>query len=242
MSDDWFSHKLYPYGDGNTEDRCHPEEAQALKDYLHHRKASIEAARATTHPISVAVNPKDDFHRLWGPLIDAFMELPREHTEPLIALLQATKDLPDPEVIAKNSGRHDDSFWEESQGFGNLWSDVVAVSVDMYPTYLWRSIVEPTKGERRDILRVDHARRAEVEARLVTVGLAGIRIDWGYEAVVDALESSNATLDFEIPVMAEWLVICGKQLWGGARMNKKSWGLKARDRDPLKDLWRKNDD
>lgn len=230
MSDAWFTSKIAPNGDTNdNKGGCDPEEAHALKAYLRQETTPIEAAQAITRPIRRTADPEDELHHLWGLVYDAFIELPHVHIASLIALMQAIETLPNPAVIPNDSGHPDDRFWKESPGFGNLWAD-------MYPTYCWRGIVGGTKGERRNELRIDHVRRAEVEAKLVDAGLAGITIHWGYEVVADALESTNAIFDFEIPAAIEWLVVCGKRFKEGARRRKQSWGLRKRSREPLRDL------
>lgn len=236
MSDVWFASKIAPNGDTNdNEGGCDPEEAQALKLYLRHKTTPTDAARAITRPINAAADPKKELHHLWGLMYDAFLELPQEHIPPLIALMQAIEDLPNPGTLP-NSGNHpNDKFWKGSPDFGHLWAD-------MSPSYCWRGIVDGSAGMRRDQLRADHVRRAEVEAKLVDAGLAGITIHWGYEVVADALESSNAIFDFEVPAAAEWLVVCGRRFQEGARMREQTWGLKKGDDKPLRDLWGSEDE
>lgn len=55
-----------------------------------------------------------------------------------------------------------------------------------------------------------------MEARLVHAGLAGVPLDWGYEVVADALERSDAVLDFEVPAAARWVVRCAGLFKRGA--------------------------
>ena len=84
---------------------------------------------------------------------------------------------------------------------------------------------EEASGPKRDALRDEHTRRAEVEARLVMAGLAGIPIDWGYEVIESAL-GTDSLLDFEVPAAAEWLAICGKRFRQGAEEGEKTYALK----------------
>ncbi|KAF1922810.1 uncharacterized protein M421DRAFT_426551 [Didymella exigua CBS 183.55] len=235
MSDAWFSSKIAPNGDTNdNEGGCDQQEAQALKTYLHHETTPTEAAQAITRPINVAADPKSELHHLWGLMYDAFLELPREHVAFLTTLMQAIEDLPNPEGIPNGSGHPDDKFWKESPGFGNLWADV-------NPSYCWRGIADGSVGKRRDEIRNNHVRRAEVEAKLADAGLAGVTIHWGYEVVADALESSNAILDFEVPAAVEWLVVCGEMFRDGARRMEQSRGLRG-GCEPPRDLWEAEDD
>jgi hypothetical protein len=66
-------------------------------------------------------------------------------------------------------------------------------------------------ADERNALRKEHVSKAEIEARLVIAGLGGFPLEWGYDVVARALDSSNAELDFDIPAAAEWLVICGQR-------------------------------
>jgi hypothetical protein len=219
MSDEWFAFQLAP--DGDVEDGCHPEEAQALKDYLRHKTTAAEAARAITHPIVTSNNPEEDLDRLWAFLMRALVELPKHHIEPLLVLLKAIEELPSPDFTAVDEdSRPVEKLWKELPGFGHMWFDA-------YQSGCWRTTATESKGPERETLRNEHVRIAEIEARLVKAGVAGIPIDWGYETVADGLESSNALLDFEVPVAAEWLVRCGQRFREGARKGEQSWGLRT---------------
>ncbi|KAF3045781.1 hypothetical protein E8E11_005885 [Didymella keratinophila] len=206
MSDPWFASKIALNSDTNdNEGGCDPREARALKAYLRHKTTASEAARAMTRPVSNAANPKGELHHLWGLFQDAFIELPQSNVVPLIALMQAIEDLSNPVVVPNESGHPDDGFWKKSPGFANLWAD-------MYPRYCFRANVDGSAGELREVMRTDHTRQAHIEAQLVYAGLAGLTIHWGYEIVADALESSDAIIDFEVLAAVEWLVTSGTSL------------------------------
>lgn len=234
MSDSWFASKIAPSGDTNdNEGGCDPKEARALKAYLHHKTTASEAARAITRPVSNAAKPADELHRLWGLIQEAFMELLHEHTTPLIALMQAIEDLPNPVAIPNESRHPDDGFWKESPGFANLWSD-------MYPRYCFRANVDGSAGELREAMKIDHTRQAHIEAQLFHADLAGLTIHWGYEVVADALETSDAIFDFEVPAAVQWIVVCGKRFLEGARKKELSRALQRRGKT-LRDLWKVDD-
>lgn len=238
MSDAWFSYKLAP--DGDVEDGCHPEEAQAMKYYLRQRMTAAEAARAITNPIITADNPREDLARLWGFLMDSFVELPIAHTEPLLKLAKAVESLPEPDFAAVDEEKWpSEKLWRGLNGFGHLWAD-------SYQSGCWKDTATASCGPERDALRDTHVRKAEVEARFVMAGLGDITIDWGYEVVADALESSAALLDFEVPAAARWLVICGHRFRQGAEDGEKSWALKSRitksSRACSPNLWKASSD
>ncbi|KAI8274355.1 hypothetical protein K4K56_001824 [Colletotrichum sp. SAR 10_98] len=232
MSDDWFSSKLAP--DGSVEDGCHPQEAQAMKDYLHQKTTAADAARAITHPVVTADNPGEDLVRLWVFLMDSLVELPAQHIESLVELLKAIENQSEPDFTSLGeSKRPPEKLWKGLPGFGNLWAD-------SYQSGSWRKAAVAAKGSERDALRDTHVRKAEIEARLVAAGIGAIPIDWGYEVVADALESSNALLDFEVPAAVKWLAICGQRIRKGAEEAEESWALKphvtASTNTPSRDL------
>lgn len=234
MSDDWFTDKLAP--DGDVEDGCHPDEAQALKDYLRHQATAVEAAQAITRPFVTASNPREDVVRLWSILMDALVELPSEHTDRLIALVSAVENLPEPDFSAvEESKRPTEKLWKGLPGFGHLWADC-------YQSSSWRATIADLEGEQGKALLDERIKTAGVEARLVASGLAGIEIDWAYEVVADALESSNALIECEVPAAAEWLVCCGPRLRQGAARDETSWALKPRESKAActssRDLWK----
>ncbi|KAF6832196.1 hypothetical protein CPLU01_06295 [Colletotrichum plurivorum] len=235
MSDEWFTSKLFPYGNGNTEDGCHASEAQALKDYLRKKTTAAEAARAITLQMTLEDEPEESLHRLWGLLQDALVELPAEHIEPMIELLKAIEELPEPDFSGIDEIKlPSKKLWKELPGFVNLWCDCFQSSV-------WRDEAAAAKGAERDALRLEHVRKAEIEARMAAAGIADIPIDWGYEVVGEALESSNALLDFEVPAAEKWFDFCGQHLFRGAEVGLESWGLKAHITSyrnaALRDLW-----
>jgi hypothetical protein len=225
--DAWFSQKLAP--DGDIEDGCHPGEAQAMEDYLHGRTTAVQAAQAITQPIMTIGEPEENLPRLWGFLEDSLIELPSKHIEPLIALLQAIEDLP--EVSLAKGGK----LWKGLGSFGHMWSDG-------YRHGAWKTEAQNAEVSTRNALRYEHVRKAEIEARMVVAGVGDIPIDWGYEVVADALESSSALLDFEVPAAAKWIVICGQKFRQDAEREEKSWALKRHSTpeppSPSRDLWK----
>jgi hypothetical protein len=213
MSDDWFSSKLAP------EQENQPAEVNAIKDYLRQKTTATEAAQAITRPVVTAESPSKDLARLQILLLDALVELP-DHTEPLLALLQAIENLPEPDFTAvQPTKRPREKLWKGLPYFANRWYDV------SYRSGSWKMDAEVASSPKRDALRNEHVRRAKVEARLVIAGLAGIPIDWGYKVIVDAL-GSDALLDFDVPAAAEWLVVCGHRFRQGAEQGEKSYALK----------------
>lgn len=233
MSDAWFKWQIAP--DGVAEDGCHPDEAQALQSYLNNETTPQEAAQAITQPILSSENRVDDLYGLWGLFQNALLELSETHVEPLIILLQAIQDLPDPDLSAKPTETAPPKYgftWKGLPHFVNSWAD-------MYKQDDWRYELSetlsscPTVNDRlktRQILRAAHIHRANIEARLSVVNVDILPLDWGYEVIADALELDDAVLDFEIPAVREWIAIAGQDLYDGAKEGRESWALcKKRD-------------
>lgn len=213
MSDDWFSSKLAP------EQENHPEEVGVLKNYLRQKTTATEAAGNITRPVVTSETPEDDLSRLQVLLLDALVDLP-DHTEPLLALLQAIEVLPEPDFTAVAPNKQpQEKLWRGLPYFANRWYDIG------YRSGSWKMDAEKTSGSEHDTLRDEHVRRAEVEARLVMAGLAGIPIGWGYEVIEDAL-GGDALLDFEVPAAAEWFAVCGKRFRQGAGKGERTYALK----------------
>ena len=252
----------------DNEGGCHPSEAAALQAYLSphiipspssmNQQATTpsnstqqpagpsnpplqpttpsQGALAITSFIAAQPDPKDHLHHLWGLLEDAIADAPHSALDALIELMAAIEDLPNPPAFSAppaNDGAAPDAarFWKGCPQFGNLWSDT-------YPSYSWRGFVAGAAGPRRHELRAAHIRRAEVEARLVRKGLAGVPLSWGYEVVADALERSTAVLDFEVPAAVRWVVWCAGLFKEDAEVGKGSWALRSSGGEGgRRDLW-----
>ena len=233
MSDTWFKEQIAP--DGVAEDGCHPDEAEALQSYLNNKTNTQDTAHAITRPILSSDNPGANLHRLWNLLQDALVELSATHIPPLINLLQAIQDLPDPDLASKptETAPPKGGFtWKGLPKFGHLWADVhkqdswrndLSITLSSFPT-------SSDRLKKRQELRAAHIRKVNIEARLAVANIGSIPLDWGYDAIADALELDTAVLDFEIPAAKEWIEVAGKELYQGAKEGRESWAL-SRKRD-----------
>ncbi|KAI1374221.1 hypothetical protein F4677DRAFT_461534 [Hypoxylon crocopeplum] len=216
--------KLEP--DSNVEDGFYQDKAEAVKMYLREEITVDEAARAVTTPIEYSDNPEQDLERLWDFLVDSLMGLSSNYTNPLIELLRAIDGLPELEITAvkENKLPFDGKLWRGLPGFADCYAK--ARESDWYELAIKADSLE------RSRLRDNHVKKAAIEAVLVVLGIGGIPIDWGYETVADALEYSNALLDFQVPAAAEWLKIAGRRFREGAAKEEHSWAFN-RQRDLL---------
>lgn len=134
---------------------------RALKPYLHQTTTctATSAAQAIIRPLLTASNPHEDLVRLMSFVIDALLDLPPEHTQPIISLTQAVQDLPLPDFTAlEDSKRPFEALWKEAPGFAHFGSD-------SYMSGYWKKIGKDADGQKRNALRKDHLRKAEIETR-----------------------------------------------------------------------------
>ena len=78
-----------------------------------------------------------------------------------------------------------------------IWRDNLSTTLSSFPTFSDRL-------NKRQELRAARIRKANIEARLAAENVGSIPLDWGYDAIADALELDNAVLDFEVPAAREW--------------------------------------
>jgi hypothetical protein len=72
----WFDSKMaYTADEMYAGDGCHPDEAQALSDYLHGKRCEQEAAKRITVVIVNEKIPSQETNRLWALLSEALVEL-----------------------------------------------------------------------------------------------------------------------------------------------------------------------
>lgn len=222
MSDAWFSEKIAP--EDAPEDGCHPDEAQALKDFSRGKTSAPEAAHAITRAIEASKDPGDNLYRLWGLLIDALVELPDAQTPALIQLLDAIQRLPEPDLAGRRTENTpaDGFLWRGLSNFGHMWADE-------HKRDDWRQTVAAVRdAAERARLRAAHIKKSGIEARLAVADVGGIPLHWGYDCVADALERRDAVLDFETPAAAQWIAVAGDRFRAGAASGEESWALERR--------------
>ncbi|GAB7322533.1 hypothetical protein MBLNU13_g03457t1 [Cladosporium sp. NU13] len=75
-------------------DGCHPDEAQALSDYLHGIYSEQETAKRTTAAIVNEKIPSQETYRLWALLSEALVELSESDRQKTLDLLAHIRTLP----------------------------------------------------------------------------------------------------------------------------------------------------
>jgi hypothetical protein len=83
----WFDSKMaYTTKELQNGDGCHPDEAQALSDYLRSVIPCNEASKRITAAILNEKDPPEELYRLWGLLSEAMVELGEEARDKTIDL------------------------------------------------------------------------------------------------------------------------------------------------------------
>ena len=209
MSDDWFTWHLAP--DGNLEDGCHPEEAAALKDYLH---STTVTAEVTAHNITLPVTKEpetarkgqssDNLYRLWTLILDGLTDLP-EHRLKIIQLLKAIQHLPVSSPKERGAPKKQIQ-WANLPKFGSLWADL-----KVSPS--WRREIHKWTPEQRENVRQDYLNEITIDTQLVVADISGVSLSWGLGCICDALERSDAVSDFEVPATSIWLETAGDKIF-----------------------------
>jgi hypothetical protein len=203
MSLAWYDQAVAP--DGDSEDGCRPEEAQALRMYLDDKIEVKEAARLLTKPTESSQDPGAGLPNLWGLLQDALIELPNSQSK-IVHLLQTMRELPnfDLDLLRKErSGpleNPNSSLWQKLPSFANQWYDTNW----WYYQNQWRD--KPSLFESVDKVN-QIANLARSEALLAQTDILGERARYeGLSRLCDTLEDSTAILEIELYAVREWLL------------------------------------
>lgn len=239
MSNTWFDDEV----EGEA---CSPKEAQLLKDYLQDRIDTNEASHLITSRIANNDKPYELLTSYWGLLQDALMDIPPERSK-VVKLLQVIQQSPTADISTKDdyslASLGPEIRWSELPNFGHMWADSTKWQD-------WRRTSGPQTAEQN--MAEDQAITARlqgqawrnaryqeiatIEAQLVASGINAIPLNWGYRAICDALEDSNALLEMEVLAAEEWLSIAGKQIRESTPVAGDSERLSALGKH--RDLWK----
>ncbi|KAG9765647.1 hypothetical protein KCU73_g332, partial [Aureobasidium melanogenum] len=210
MSQAWYDNAIAP--DGDPEDGCRPEEAQALRLYLDDKINVVEATRLMTEPTESSEDPSDDLPNLWGLLQDALIELPNSQQK-VVRLLSNIQDLPNFDLDfhgKKRSGPLEDrsrSLWHDLPSFANQWYD----GNWWYYQNEWRKKPH-LYSSREKISQIANIARAE--ALFSRTDILGERVKHeGLSRICDTLEDSKAVIEIEIHAVRQWLLHAGDILY-----------------------------
>lgn len=191
--DTWFEGKIADTLDAaRNGDGCHPEEANALSDYLTGLVSTKETARTITAPILVEEDPPQYLFRLWSLLSEAMVELDEDDRRKTIDLLSQIKEL------EPMSGM----VWVELKGFASMW-------FDLYRLHMHGS--GPWGGWRRDVdsfesfhsaMAQEYETMGRAEAEMFLQGMIPMR--WGYE-VLNLVHREQPELGIYISQIFGWL-------------------------------------
>ncbi|KAG9519269.1 hypothetical protein KCU93_g8146, partial [Aureobasidium melanogenum] len=203
MSQAWYDNAIAP--DGDPEDGCRPEEAQALKLYLDDKINVVEATRLMTEPTESSEDPGDDLPNFWGLLQDALIELPNSQQK-VVRLISKIRDLPNFDLDShdkKRSGPLEDrssSLWHDLASFANQWYD----GNWWYYQNEWRQ--KPQLYSSPDKI-VEITNLARAEALFAHTDILDNRVKYeGLSRLCDTLEDSKAVIEIEIHAVREWLL------------------------------------
>ncbi|KAH0334421.1 hypothetical protein KCU81_g9462, partial [Aureobasidium melanogenum] len=203
MSQSWYDNAVAP--DGNPEDGCRPEEAQALRLYLDDQLDVAKAARRITEPTELSEDPGADLPNLWGFLQDALVELPNLQRK-VVLLMSEIQDLPDLDIDSHGKKRSgslqspSSSLWHDLPSFANQWYDFNW----WYYQNEWRQKPQLYSSPEK-IAQVANVARAEALFAHTDILGEGVKYE-GLARLCDTLEDSKAVMKIEIHAVREWLL------------------------------------
>lgn len=191
--DTWFEGKIADTLEAaRNGDGCHPDEANALNDYLTGLVSARETARIITAPILVEKDPPQYLFRLWSQISEAMVELDEDDRRKIIDLLSRIKDLKPMTGVA----------WAELKGFASMW-------FDLYRLHMHGSGLRGGWSRDVDSFESFHSAMAQeyetvgrAEAGMFLQGL--ILRCWGYE-VLNLVHREQPELGIYISQIFGWL-------------------------------------
>jgi hypothetical protein len=176
-------------------DGCHPDEAQALSDYLRGNLTEPEAAKRITATIINEKSPSQQTYRLWGLLSEALVELSDRDRQKTLDLLAETRTLPPTSDIQ----------WAQLPGFGSMW-------YDLYKSHLHGGcgigIFDP---EHQDELRRTYEAAGRAEAEMLIRDFGVVDEQRGY-LIVNQVCSDGPEIEILISEVFGWLDVAGWKL------------------------------
>lgn len=176
-------------------DGCHPDEAQALSDYLHGNINEEEAAKRITAAIVNEKSPSQETYRLWALLSEALVELSDTDRQKTLDLLAHIR------ILSPAS----DIEWAQLPGFGSMWSDLNRSHLH---GGCGIGIFDP---ENQDKLRRLYEAAGRAEAEMLIRGLGVANEEWGYQ-VLDQVCSDEPEIEILMSEVFGWLDVAGERL------------------------------
>jgi hypothetical protein len=194
----WFDSQTAPNSDAMLAgDGCHPDETQALSDYLNGSVSAGETATRITAPILKDSSPSKRLSRLWGLLSDGMVELNSDDRCKILELLPHIGSLPPQSGIE----------WAEFRGFGSMWDSLNRLH--LHGSDSWERSVGSLGREEIDELRQTFVAVGHAEAGMYLRDI--VPESWGYE-VLNLACSDRLGLEIFVSEIFAWLDTAGGKL------------------------------
>lgn len=199
----WFESKAAPTAEAVAAgDGCHPDEAQALADYLNGAVSIHEAAKRITSPILAEADPPQETYRLWGLLCEALVELNDEERHKTLDLLSAIQSLPSSSALA----------WSRLTGFASMWDTLYRLH--LHGPDGWEGELETLSDDRKSRLRRFFSSVGTAEAEMFVRGFSTVvEADWGFK-VLNLACSERRGVEIFLNEIYAWLKVAGFKLQG----------------------------
>jgi hypothetical protein len=191
----WFDSKMaYTAKELQEGDGCHPDEAQALSDYLRGSITCEETSKRITAAILNEKDPSEELYRLWGLLSEAMVELGEETRDKTIDLLAEIQILPPAHGVQ----------WAELPGFASMWDT-------LYRLHLHGSCgAGMFNKDNEGNLRNEYEAVGRTEAKMLLRGLV-VNENWGYR-ILNLVCSDRPELEVLIYEVIGWLDVASWKL------------------------------
>jgi hypothetical protein len=191
----WFDSKMaYTAKELQDGDGCHPDEAQALSDYLRGVISCTETSKRITAAILNEKNPPEELYRLWALLSEAMIEVGEEARDETIDLLAQIKALPPARDVQ----------WAELSGFASMWDT-------LYRLHLHGSCgAGMFNKENKSNLQQEYEAVGRAEAKMLLRGIV-VSENWGYR-ILNLVCSDRPELEVLICEVFGWLDVAGWKL------------------------------
>jgi hypothetical protein len=191
-------------------DGCHPEEAQALSNYLHSSIIKEQAAERITRRLLDEPRPAEETYRVWALICEALVELSPKDRPRILELLSQIQALPPKFGIQ----------WANLPGFASMWDTLYRLH--LHGSDGWENEAESLDEGRVHELRKHFEAVGLVEAELLIRGFDAVTNEHRGFEVLDLVCSNRAGLDIFLSKVLAWLEVAGQELRNKAQSEETS--------------------
>lgn len=194
-------------------DGCHPEEGQALKDYLSGKASPEEASHNLVAQILSKEVPRDEIYRVWALLSGALVETEERDRTKMYELIGAIQQVPE----------HDGIDFKSLSGFHSMWDTLYRMFY--HGPAEWEKSDKPLLAKTVEGFRHHYYAIGSAEAIMFARNVGNIPVEWGLAALDLVLTKDPRSLDVYIGCVHAWMVEAGDKLHESLQTMDTHWYL-----------------